>query len=277
MAFLPRVEVDGIDRTPAPYGLFSTFTFRPGGGRWAVGGVTFDTLPCATPLESRGVACGPTPATPPDVSTDPCGYVDATPFIVFSNPTGGTPVGVDHAERAEDVLLAGEEQIVERTLWEGLVGDDGANPSPSFADLTTGDVLGGSALAAGIGIAALEQRFTELTGSAGVLHVSRFLASYLLTEGVLTTSGTRLTTKLGTPVAAGAGYGHINGPGSLPDATEYQTAWAVISSPVMAYRSEVTVYDNFDPAVNNAVANAERTYLLGFEQCGLSAALITTT
>jgi hypothetical protein len=263
----PRGLVAGPVRTPLPYGLFSVVPFRDGSGdRWAAG-VEWDL---DSPAADGGIGgLGPLLASQDDMFGFPKkleanggGTAIADPFTVYGyftcNPIG---VGFDEAQRRATLNLnTFEEARVEQALWTG----DLAN-TPNFAGANGVDAPDaiGSFEDVNEAISRADAWLAKRYGSQGVIHLSKAQAA-LSGFGVLSASGGRLTTKLGTPVVAGAGYGDD----------------AVIATPaVFGYRSEVIeaggAQANFDRSTNTMTAIAERNYLIGFEPL-IGRAAITT-
>ena len=261
MAVAPAAWIDAPARMPLPYGLFSVVAFTEGAGRWA-NGAEWDAGTCAPARGIGDPSCDPedeTEGLPKNLTYDPS-TGSASPFTVYGvwacSPVGTTPAQAE--EKARQHLLAREEARVEQALWTGDLGN-----TPNL-DALAGTPPTAASLAAGVGL--VEATLAAGYGSAGVLHMSRALASELLTAGGAETSGGRLRTKLGTPIVAGSGY-------PVADRRVIGTA------PVFGYRSEVfapsaTPGDLFDPRRNDLYAVAERTYLLGFDTCGVAAATI---
>jgi len=276
----PAALVTGAARTPLPYGLFSVLTFRPNGAdRWETG-VTFETLSCE-PLEGIGPAqCedGQTTGLPKTVTVATGAVGDdgsALPFTVYGHfacsPVGWTP---EQAQaRAELQLTTREEARVEQAFWTADLGN-----TPSLEDGGTTDIsVAGADVTESLGL--LEDWIATNYGSQGLIHVTRETALVGLTLGALETSGGRLRTRLGTPVVAGAGY---PGTGPAGEAAAASTAWAFVTPALFGYRSEIFTSSNrsgdlFDRAQNDLYAVAERSYLLGFDPCGVAAALATLT
>lgn len=273
VSIAPLALVPGPERTPLPYGLFSTFTWRPNGDRWE-SGVEWERQIC-DPVEGIGQAyCDPadTIGLPKDLSRNGQGSGEATPFTVYGH-FNCSPVGftVDEAQRRATAHLESREgQRVERAFWTGDLGN-----TPNLqSDVVT---IGAAAVSVREGLAALETYIGAEYGSLGVIHMTRGAALVAAGLGLLTTTGGRLLTAVGTPVAAGAGYPGT-GPGvtAVPDPIPTDLSWAYVTAPVFGYRSDAFSSSNrsgdlFDRASNDLYAIAERSYLLGFDDCGTAA------
>lgn len=269
---IPYAIIEGPDRAPLPYGLFSTFSFRAeGDGRWQ-SGARFQTEPCSP------IAGVPTwesdPETPEDHEKDlaredgPEG--EAVGFTVYGHKTIDV-VSTSFAEAqalAQARLLSGEERRVEQALWTGDLGN-----TPSLVGSTPDQPLGTAATATAQAVAALESWIATELGYQGMLHMSRWMASHLLLKGAIEAKNGRLLTKLGTPVAAGTGYPGTGPGGTAPTDT---AQWVYATPTIFGYRSEVFGPDEpvFDQRVNDIIALAERTYLLAMDTCGTAAVLV---
>jgi len=265
--------VAGPARTPLPYGLFSTFTFRPASGdRWE-SGVQWERQIC-DPVGGIGAwnCVDDTIGLPKDLPRNGQGSGEATPFTVYGH-FNCSPVGYsveDAQTRATEHLLTREEQRVERAFWTGDLGNLPclANPDP---DETT-VLAGGAAVGYIAGLAMLEDFIAGEYGSLGIIHMTRGSA-LTASANVLESKGGRLYTKIGTPVVAGGGY-----PGSGPSGEPAGNGkvWAYASTQLFGYRSEPFNSSNragdlFDRATNDLYAISERSYLLGFDDCGTAA------
>lgn len=249
------VIVPGAPRQPLPFGLFSTFTFRPeGDGHWqGINGVTFESLPCEQAAGLPLVDCPPVETFTEDPLAPTFG--EALPFAIYGwyscSPVGNN---VEGARRlAIDHLTAREEARVEMALVTGNLGNvpnlSGANGYPAPADLGTApDVLAALAL--------VEQEVAERYGSLGVIHMNR--ATAVLLKGALSSSGSTLRTKVGTPVAAGVSY---------PDGFIYGTP-ALFGYHSEVYHPEDVPGALFDRSNNVLTVFAARSYLIGFDPCG---------
>lgn len=261
MAFAPATVVDPIARTALPFGLLSAVTPRPAGdSRWE-NGVVWEPLACGPASGIGEVDCETQAASGlPKTFPAPGGTDEATAFTIYGSyecsPMGHT---LEYAqERATEHLLAREEARAEQALWTGDLGN-----TPNFSDA---DTQAGGALEPCLALATAEQYIGTNYGSLGVIHVSRLLAQVLLCEEALEVRGTRLFTRLGTPVIAGAGY-----PGTHPDGVT-AGEWLIATPALMLYRSEIFTATNrpgdlLDRAQNNLFGIAERRYLVGWDEC----------
>lgn len=271
----PAAQVQGAVRAPLPFGLFSTFNLRPeADGRWQ-SGVAFSVDTCAG-LGGIGQAdCTTTFGLPKTLTSLDLDQGAASAFTVYGHFTCA-PVGYSSAEaqdKATSHLVAREEAAVEEALWTGSLGN-----TPKLADIGhTTSLAGGAAQSPVVAIALLEQHVATVYGSLGVLHMDRRMASALLSIEILVVAGQRLTTKLGTPVVAGAGY---PGTGPAAEAITNLTGWVYVTPGLFGYRGDVftstrTPGDLFDRGQNTLYAIAERTYLVGYDTCGVGAAQVT--
>lgn len=267
----PPAVVAGSTRTALPHGLFPTIQWRPSGAdRWE-SGVVAEFLHCE-PAGGIGPDCGDTVTGLPKEFPGGSGTATASQFTVYGHwkcsPVGWTP---EQAQaRALDHLFAREEQRVEQAYWTGDL--DNAATLRGATALATGAA---QTLSTGIGL--LEEWLGAVYGSLGVIHVTRTAATALLGADLASASGQRLTTGLGTPVAAGGGY---DGSGPAAEVPAAGTVWAYASPPLFGYRSDPFPSssrsgDLLDKGVNDLYAVAERTYLLGAEPCGAAAVLLT--
>lgn len=277
MPIAPPALVVGAARLPLPYGLFSSLTFRTD-GRWE-NGTQFETATCE-PADGIGqFDCADDEPTaiglPKNLDKNGGQLGEASPFTVYGH-FNCSPVGfsvLDAENKAIEHLQNREEARVEQALW---TGDLGNVPSLQDADTTS---LTTAATTGAIGLGLLEDHIAKSYGSLGVIHLTRSLATYLLGDGLLETKGNRLQTLLGTPVVAGAGY---PGTGPTGEAVTDGQSWAFATPALFGFRSEVFLPSNvpgdlFDKKRNDLYAVAERNYLLGFDPCGVGAALIDPT
>lgn len=261
MAMAPATVVDPIARTALPFGLLSAVTPRPvGNSRWE-NGVEWEPLACGPASGIGEPDCDPETPTVglPKTFPVPGGVDEATAFTIYGSyecsPMGHT---LEYAqERATEHLLAREEARAEQAVWTGDLGN-----TPNFAE---GADSATAAQEPALAIAEAEQYIATAYGSLGTIHMSRYLAAIMLGEELLEVRGTRLYTRLGTPVIAGAGY-----PGTSPSGT---AGWWIVAAPaLMLYRSEIFPASNrtgdlLDRLQNNLFGMAERRYLVGWDDC----------
>lgn len=271
-AAIPKQFVDGPPRVPSPYGLFSVLTVRqPGDQHWQMG-VEWESESCAGvggfgPL----LDCDVPPSGLPREEGDNAGPVlgDATPFTVYAEYSC-SPVGrslADMQRLATLRLQAREESGAERFLWTGELGN-----TPVIAD-SDAEVLSAVPATPVTALALLEKFAGDAWGGQGVVHVSKLGAVVLTQNGVIKESGSKLVTNMGTPVIAGNGY-----PGTGPGNTDPEdgTSWAYITPPLIGYRGDIETDsgrqgDLLDRGTNDMTVLAERTYLIGFDPCGIGA------
>lgn len=273
-AIAPPQLVTGAPRVPLPFGLLSVLSPRQNvEERWE-NGVIWESLTCE-PADGIGQAdCDPaeTPGLPKNLDGGNGPVGEASAITVYGHWTC-TPIG-NSQERATELatlhLTTREEARVEQAIWTGDLEN-----TPSFRDATA---LSADAMTLRRGIAALEKAIAEEYGSQGVIHLTRETASLALERGVVESKGGRLFTKLGTPVIAGTGYDGSGPTGSAAPGDD--EAWAYVTPALFGYRSEIfypssVPFDLLDRAQNNLYAVAERTYLIGWDDCGVSAALLS--
>lgn len=265
MSYAPPVVVDGIARQPLSYGLFSVLGFRTTGDPHWQNGIRWETMGC-DPASGIGDPDCDTPISKAFLPGDgPLG--EATPFTVYASyecsPTGHP---VDYAQqRATERLQSNEEARAEQAFWTGDLGNTG------FA--TGAENVGAGTLRRSI--ARLEQWLATHYGSQGVLHMTREAALLGYSLYALTVKGSTLTTALGTPVVAGAGYPGTGPSGQAPGA---DASYLFATPGLVGYRSEIfagadPVGAGLDRAHNDLRAVAERTYVLGYDPCGTAYAL----
>lgn len=270
----PPSTVVGAPRVALPFGLFSVVTFRTG-DRWE-SGVQWETPSCDDPVGGIGAwLCPPdaVPGFPKELDPNGQSVGLASPFTVYGHYTCTAVGSWDNAQDlANQALLAGEQKRVEQALWTGDLGNE---PYLADQDETT-TLAGGTAVDLVSALALLEDYISGSYGNQGVIHMTRGLALTAATKDLVISTGAKLTTKIGTPVVAGGGYPGTGPDGSAPGANK---SWAYSSPALFGYRSDV--FDSDGPHLNRAdntlTALAERSYLLGFDPCGVGAVQVDTT
>lgn len=249
---------------PYRFGLFSAVEFAPFnahdrvGMTWrsdncAAGDVTIDA--CKEP----GV---------PDLVAASCGYIGTaeafTAYILDEDSLAGLSLA-EHEAQARARFLIAEQSAVEIHVGGEIAADAALAGSLIDVSSMSSASLSDTYLAM---LATVEEQLVLLTGAEGVIYMSRFAAASL--SGELVANGGMLRTKLGTPVAAMAGFGAVANTARTGDEM-YATG------PVKAARSEVDIYNGTageNLAINDASIIAERTYAFGWD-CGAVGASVT--
>lgn len=274
---VPGPVVEGPPRRGLPYGLFSVLGALDGPDHWE-NGVTWEALGCAPASGIGDPDCepvdpqGPTEATGLPKSFNRGGDLgEASAFTVYADylcsPAGHT---VEYAqERAQQRLIAREEARVERAIWTGDLGNE-----PTLLGATA---ILGSAVDAVHALDELEGYIASEYGSQGVIHVPRKGATTLGQMGLIVTNGSVARTLQGTPVVMGTGYNGTS-PAGAPPASG--SAWAYVTPALFGYRSAVYYPssrpgDLLDREVNDLYGIAERSYLVGWDPCGVGAVEFT--
>lgn len=190
------------------------------------------------------------------------GCVDAPDSIPVDDPklfggshiVSGVPVvvyagiecdlfGAPYLQQARDRLAGSEDRLVAAAFYRwAVLGQWNAGTAPvTFPTTITADNIVEA-------IASLEQLAGEVYAGQPVLHMNRYMATLAVAADVVSPGldGT-LTTGLGTPVAASAGY---------PDGVIF------ITGAVHLWRTPTRDYQAPNTATNTSVALAERTYVL---------------
>lgn len=233
-----------------PFGVFSIVqATSPAEGHWR-NGVMWQSLSCQENVSFTTDPCITTP--------DPTALaVNAVcPTIQLANPVtlytyakrSGEPLE-EVQQLALETFTAAEQFAVEFYLWSLL---DAAVPAPTVAPT------------AAVALARVERHLRQNYGGLGVIHMSPYDASLLDTH--LEAKGTKLLTKLGTPVIVGGGYGTVDG----DEGTIYGTG-TVVMLREPGVNTDVAVYDK---GTNDAYQVAQRTYVMGWD-CTVVGATVT--
>jgi hypothetical protein len=259
MGFGPPQVVEPQPRVALPFGLFSVLTLRESSDPHWANGIEWEAPSCA-PVVALDDFDDPDCTTEFDKQFAALTETgEARPFVTYGSAKCGTPGGradLRAEEAAVADLLAHEQTQAERIVWGRL------------AAAPASDVNAAGALDAPSALGALEEWIGGEYGSLGVIHMGRRAATVLAADGLLRASGQRLLTALGTPVVAGAGY-----PGTSPagDAPAAGTGWMLASPALFGYRGTVQSTMALDRGANDALAIAERNYVVGFDPCGVGA------
>lgn len=193
-------------------------------------------------------------------------------------------IGLDEAEmlaEVERVFETGESTAVERALMETRFVASATNwAAPT--DITPA----GGAVAPQVGLALLEGYSGSVYVGAPTLHIPRTIASLLVGIDVLKLGGnTRdegrfgptgvLRTKLGSKVAAGAGYDYPNTSPTGVDAAAGEK-WLYATGEVLVLRGPSIVRQVMEMSTNEVFVLAERGYIAAVD-CFAAAVRVTVT
>lgn len=238
------------------------------GMEWLDGNDLFESYNCM----SFGAAvefCSPNPKT---LDQSPQ-WTDGVLFGAYGGLKCRT-VGIDiDAAKAEvgRVFDAGESTAVERALMETrFIADPGARWGAA-TDITP---VGGAVKPA-VGVAMLEGYAASVYAGAPTLHLPVTIASLLAGVDGTVFEGNVMQTKLGSKVAAGAGYEFPNsGPtGAAPAAGEL---WLYASGEVLVQRGEIVLREAIAQEDNHLYVLAERPYIAAVD-CFTAAIRVTVT
>lgn len=231
----PRQLVPAPERSPYRYGLFSVLGF-PDNSRAGVP-MAWDSLGCLVPEAVQDVCIHGAENPHTKNPTIECGLQFSSGFTVVAYDVSTLQRRGESDELAREQLDYAEQVTVEGHL-NVLLGEHLGVAETSTTPLGA--------------LGAVEQALAE-RGSTGVIIMSRATAT-LLSE-VLVREGDRLTTVLGTPVAA------VAGPFVAPmDSTSIYGVTGL-----HGVRGPVASAAVADRSINDVSAFAERDYSIGFE------------
>lgn len=257
----PQV-VEAKPRIALPYGLFSALDLRESQDEHWLGGIEWEAMTCS-PVTALADFDDPDCETQfekefADLST----LGEARAFLVYGSARCGVPGGradLKAEEAAVADLLAREQNQAEAALWRRMAAQAvDVNPS--------------GALDPAAALGALEDWLGGVYGSLGVVHGTRGAITGLHRN--VKASGSRLLTTVGTPAVAGGGYPGTSPSGAAAAAGE---TWVYASPALFGYRGPVHSHMEIDRGVNNAVAMAERAYVVGYDPCGVAAVRMNLT
>jgi len=261
MGYGPAQVVEAQPRVGLPFGLFSVLALRESGDPHWANGVRWEAVSCEPVTGFEDWQVDPSCETDmTKVFRGSGGVGEAVPFTAVGSYKCGAPGGPAFQQGEEFAtadLLAHEQNQVEAFLWSRLA-----------AEAT--DVNAAGALSPAKALAALEDWVGRNYGSLGVIHGSRGAVSAFDTR--VNASGSRLLTKVGTPVVAGGGYPGSSPAGAAPAAGQ---TWLFASPVLFGYRGAVFTNGALDRTKNDHYALAERQYVVGFDPCGVGAVRMT--
>lgn len=198
--------------------------------------------------------------------TDPfgTGVSSFNPFALYAIRSCSGPADYARAKtRATDAFVAAEQRGVEAALW--------ARWSAAAAGVT---VINGTAQPRAKALAQAEEWMGDNYKGSGVFHVRRTLATHLSID-LTQRAGSRIETKLATPIVVGSGYGTAGPNGTAPAA---DTEWIFVTGQGSLRRSNMIATGPQivqAPLDNTFIALVERTYVLDHD-CILGAIAVTT-
>jgi hypothetical protein len=229
--------------------------------------VTFNGVSNVAATNTTQTATSSTRAYNDPKTGDGKSWTTSDPFTVLAGVSCGSlgTLGVDDQARALAALGAAEQRLVEATFEQG-------NIDPRLA--AAGAVVtpaGTGAIKVKRAIGALEAYLRAEYGGTGVLHASPALAEYMAP----TKDGAVLRTKLGTPIAFGAGYTGVAPAGTAPAADQL---WIYATGAVAVRRSAVDVpatgAETLDRVTNQTLLIAERAIMVSIDCVPVAAALV---
>lgn len=194
-------------------------------------------------------------------------WTTSDPFTILAGVACGSlgTLGVDDEQRATAALAAAEERLVSATFEQG-------NIDPRLA--AAGAVvtpIGSTGVEMKRAVGALEAYLRAEYGGVGVIHASPSLAEYMAP----TRDGAILRTRLGTPIAFGAGYTGVAPAGTAPAAN---TSWLYATGAVTVRRSAVSIpatgAETLDRATNQTLLIAERSIMVSIDCVPVAAVLV---
>ena len=250
---------------PYRYGLFSAVEFAPMESVRDRFGTTWNSDNCAE-VGITFSACKD-PAVP-DLVPAECSYTGIaegfTAYLLNEDSIAGSTIA-EHEDRTRARFAMAEQAAVEQRIYTELAL--AAVADSSMVSVTGLGAKGPSDSYLAM-LATVEEQLALVSGSEGVIYMSRFAAIALSSE-LDKTSG-RLRTKLGTPVAAMAGFGAVAATLRIEDAMYG-------SGPVKASRSEIELANGTAGAglsINDVSIIAQRDYTFGWD-CGVVGASVT--
>lgn len=225
--------------TPYRFGLFSVVApAADAESTWEGFGVQWQSMGCALPRVTFD-PCIVDNVDPLELDSY-CVIPQYQPFTVYQQ-TASTPRNQTRDIAATRARLLEVEQFgVERQLWADLAAD--------VTEVATGSLIEGLAL--------VEQMLVEAYPATGIIHMNRYSAIRLGDQ--LVVEGGRLTTRLGTPVVAGAGYGAVTG-------ADPTTVSIYGTGPLVLRRGLVDEVSVPTPESNDVAVLASRTYVVGWD------------
>jgi len=155
-----------------------------------------------------------------------------------------------------------EGAAIERVL---ATGDGHGTLGPYLADENMEELAGGAAVTALRGLELLEEAIA--VHGTGIIHAAPATAISLDGLGATENLRGQKRTRLGTPIAVGAGYTGVDPDDAATPASDQQ--WAFASGPIEVYRSDIITNpgnysEALDRSLNDVMFYAERPYLFNW-------------
>lgn len=200
----------------------------------------------------------------PDDGAD---WVSAVPFAVYHLFTC-RPIGVDVPARARASFELAEPIAVEEWFGDYLTNASGDDLTPA-----------GGAVSPLAGLGYLEAFAGSVYGGQPVIHGDRGVITLLSDGGAVNAAGGRLTTVLGSRVAAGGGYATTLGDPDGSTSTDDDEGWLYVTGPVGFWRGTIInattgIALDDEGAHNTASTLVERAYV-GATSCILAAVKVS--
>lgn len=232
---------------------------------WLDGTDLFDSYNCMK-FQADATFCAPNSKTFDQAAT----WQDGIKFAVYGG-VACKAVGLDMAHMESEVkrvFESGESTAVERALMEKrfIAGTTWAAPV---------DVNPGGAVAPAVGVALLEGYAASEYVGVPTLHMPRSIASLMARQDALVWEGNVLHTKMGTAVAAGAGYDFPNS-GPTGAAAAAGEKWLFATGGVLVGRSDSIVRQVMAHTDNDVFVLAERGYIAAVD-CFTAAVRVSVT
>jgi hypothetical protein len=260
----PRPTVSAPTLSPLPFGLLTVAAEETRSDPHAQFGVQFEPASGVTGgVVGLDINQVPTGALTPETfggTNDHFPTLFTEPFLIYAAVQGrfqGYSIG-EIQERANAKLALTASRWIERGLYTGASGGVRLNAG-------TATSLSATPVSAARGLGLIQQWISDTVGAQGVLHLPPVAAPAL--NDHLAASGPRMLTRLGTPVAVGAGYLNT-APGGAAAAAG--VAWLYATGPVQVNRSETQLRSvpdgqKADLVHGTATAYATEVVSVGFE------------
>lgn len=227
--------------------------------QWLDGADLFDSYNCMK-FRSEPLFCAPNSKTFDQTAS----WQDGVQFGAYGGAVCKAP-GLDQNRMQSEVARVfanGESTAVERGLMKyRFIAGSGSTWGSAPVDLTPA----AGAQDVSVAVALLEGYAADNYVGTPTLHMPRVIASLATFRGQgIIQVGTTLYTKLGSKIAAGAGYDYPNtGPtGAAAPANE---KWIYATGEVFVGRSKMEVHPGFAQGTNEVFVLAERAYIVAVD------------